>query len=508
MENKCSACGAPLMGRKCDYCGAKFGKSTANTGSFNTNQQKMEPADDFSTNNRRPLTIALSVVLVLVLIGVGLFVFFSSGDNNFGHSSNRDPFELLERSHQAMEELDSMQMDFDMDIAIDAGFMSMTLPMTGSILVEGENAAMEMSGEVMGEVLHTSAYFRNGYLYSDDNGHRTREMMNFDVALNDMVGPFFNEDLFDRDVISEAEATRVRGGYRLEFIINPDFILDAVPEFANDLAMTNIIDSGDFSIVIYLDNNYRQTSSAFNLEMSYTEMGMTATVSIDMHLELTQVGNITVTFPSWIDNFVPTTFVEADENTPFLGHWDNGSGPIFLWVFDRADEVEFLLNGTVIITQDGDERIETWALTSDDLLVVDGREFTWRVIGDRLTITDSHNDSWTFNRGAGGEPANVPNTEPTATSSDDLADHALIGEWDNGSGRIFLFVFRRADAVEFRDNGTVIITENNTSQTVDWEPDGPGAFTADGRSFTYTVRGDVLTITDSANDDWTFDRVE
>jgi len=85
-------------------------------------------------------------------------------------------------------------------------------------------------------------------------------------------------------------------------------------------------------------------------------------------------------------------------------------------------------------------------------------------------------------------------------------DHDLIGSWDNGEGRIFLWVFGRADAVEFRDNGTVIITEGRDSQTVDWSAGNSGHFTAGNREFTYTIVGDTLTITDSANDSWSFDR--
>jgi len=91
--------------------------------------------------------------------------------------------------------------------------------------------------------------------------------------------------------------------------------------------------------------------------------------------------------------------------------------------------------------------------------------------------------------------------------SQERDDHALIGTWDNGSGRIFLFVFNEADSVEFRANGTVVITEGRSSRTVNWSSSGPGAFTADGQNFAYSIRGNILTITDSWDDSWTFDRV-
>ena len=87
------------------------------------------------------------------------------------------------------------------------------------------------------------------------------------------------------------------------------------------------------------------------------------------------------------------------------------------------------------------------------------------------------------------------------------SDTELIGSWENGSGNRFLFVFDEADEVEFRANGTVVITQDGTSRTVNWElGDAPGTFTAADDDFTYSVYDDELTIIDSWNDSWTFDR--
>jgi len=182
-----------------------------------------------------------------------------------------------------------------------------------------------------------------------------------------------------------------------------------------------------------------------------------------------------------------------------LGYWGNGSGPIFLWVFDEADSVEFLEDGTVIIIQlDGHRQIVNWTPTGPGAFTAGGETFTYLVNGNVLTITDSAHDDWRFERGDGGH---------TGTTSSTY-DSALLGYWENGSGRIFLFVFQRAGSVEFLANGTVIITEDGEQNIVDWTTTRSGSFTADGRQFTYLIEGDVLTITDSANDDWTFERGE
>ena len=204
---------------------------------------------------------------------------------------------------------------------------------------------------------------------------------------------------------------------------------------------------------------------------------------------------------------VSTPETETPISTPvtdsaLLGYWENGSGRIFLWVFDEASSVEFLENGTVIIIQpDGDRSTVSWNHTGPGAFTANGRHFTYSIDGGVLTITDSANDDWRFNRGENDRGEGSGTVVP-------VDDSALLGYWENGSGRIFLFVFNRADSVEFLANGTVIITENGARNTVDWMHTGPGAFTADGRQFTYSISGGVLTITDSANDDWVFDRGE
>ena len=182
-------------------------------------------------------------------------------------------------------------------------------------------------------------------------------------------------------------------------------------------------------------------------------------------------------------------------DSALLGYWENGSGLVFLWVFGRADSVEFLENGTVVITADGVSETVDWNPTRAGAFNANGRLFTYSINGNTLTITDSSNDSWSFDRGGGDAP---PVT--------DLTDSTLLGYWENGSGGVFLWVFGRADSVEFLENGTVIITEDGVSETVNWNSTGAGAFSADGRPFTYSINGNILTITDSANDSWIFDR--
>jgi len=493
MNTKCSACGAPLSGRKCDHCGERSRKSNRH---LNHSSPNLAGNFDYSDRSGSKIT-ALLLGILLVIISVIVFLLLP-----FGDSTNQDPFELLERSHQAMEELDSMQMDFDLNISFNTGFNDINLPITGVIQIDNELATMEMSGEVieLGQRLDISNYFRDGFLYITQDGHRTREMMEFDDALNEMSDLFIDTTLLSPHTTSEADLTRDGRGHRLAFTVTERASLAIMPELVLELAETNHFDNSRLTVVIYLDSSGRQTSIEYYLEVTFSEFGHTTIITTDMTMELTQFNNVNIHFPSWIDTFTPLTFILPDEDTPFLGHWDNGAGARFLWVFGEADEVEFLLDGTVVITENGMRRTETWQLTTTDIIIVDGEEFRWYINGNRLTITDSFNDDWFFDRAG-----TYQETEP---SREDLEDHDLVGVWDNGYGARFLFVFGEADSVEFRDNGTVIITADGRSRTINWEPGRSGNFRADNQNFRYSIQGNILTITDSWDDDWTFERVD
>lgn len=87
--------------------------------------------------------------------------------------------------------------------------------------------------------------------------------------------------------------------------------------------------------------------------------------------------------------------------------------------------------------------------------------------------------------------------------------HPIVGNWDRGTGRIFLFVFGTPQAVEFRENGRVtIIDEDGFDRTVNWSSSDEGQLRVDGRDFSYSIHNNQLRITDEWGDDWTFTRVD
>lgn len=74
--------------------------------------------------------------------------------------------------------------------------------------------------------------------------------------------------------------------------------------------------------------------------------------------------------------------------------WENGTGRIGLVTFWNAETVEFRDDGTVIIIEDGVERIETWEVNrgEEDIIVVDSIRFSFEIDGDLLMLVDDWRD--------------------------------------------------------------------------------------------------------------------
>ena len=91
-------------------------------------------------------------------------------------------------------------------------------------------------------------------------------------------------------------------------------------------------------------------------------------------------------------------FYNIHSQESLLGTWENGRGAIFLMVFDEADSIEFLENGTIIITHKNSQRSVNWKSDTPGIFIADGEQFSYSINDDILVITDMWEDNWTFDR--------------------------------------------------------------------------------------------------------------
>ncbi|MCL2559362.1 MAG: hypothetical protein FWE07_02645 [Turicibacter sp.] len=515
MEKKCSTCGAPATGRKCEYCGERIGKGEVGHHDANRVDESVGidpntgaptisnglPRNNHSSSGKAAF---IAIAAVSSLLAIGAFLIFGPL-----FSRRLNPFNLFGNSFAEVAAADSIMIAFDGEIGMSDAMFQLDLPISGQLHIDNigqENIGimLEMEVSTFGMREFTTMFWRDGYRYTDLDGERSREPV--DSEFEDLLAELgewqadasANQYFFlaPADGSVEGDAERIDGGgYRLTFDFNTSDWFGDIPVF-DGLFPTNHQDAV-FTLTAYLDRNRNLSTIQLVLEFDIFDFGGSSGFSVDISADIAQIGNVSVDFPAWLDDVAAVEF--ADPTTaPFLGSWDEGFGAIPLFVFGEAASVEFLPTGDVIFIQNnGDWAIESWTICTNDILRVAGREFTWVVRGDTLILIDSWNDDWTFVRQGEG-----------ADTFMQIEDSELLGYWDNGSGRILLFVFGTADSVEFLEDGTVIITERGNSTTVNWAPIEPGRFLANNQEFSYRIVGDVLTITDSWNDDWHFDRAD
>ena len=325
-----------------------------------------------------------------------LFVFISLTACN----ENLDAYELLELSHNAQADLGSMIMEIDAQIEMTMMGMPLELPLTVRMEVENEERIqMDMNMSVMGMGINMSMFLRDGYMYSEMDmfGNVSRERSEIGINMNEAMEMIemidvFNASFIGEEMIEDSIAERIDDGYRLELMLN----LDSIMSFLESMELVNeFLDFGETInewnsvMILYINEDYLPISSELTMESESVTMNMTMTT--------TQLGNVIIDFPYWIDE-ISTSSSDSGESA-LLGHWQNGTGRFFIWVFGEADSVEFLEDGTLVIRESEHTSVVDWAASTQlGTFTADGDLFAYSIVDNTLTITDHSNDSWSFNR--------------------------------------------------------------------------------------------------------------
>jgi len=314
-------------------------------------------------------------------------------------NENLDAFELLERSRVAQADLGSMIMDVDAQISMTLMGMPIDVPLTMRTEMESEERIqIHMDMSMMGMGINMTMFVRDGYMYSEMDmfGSVSRERSEIDMSLNEAMEMIEMVDVFNtsfvvEDMIEDSTAERIDDGYRLELMLN----LDGIMSFLENMELVNeFLDFGETInewnsvITFYIDENYLPISSEITMESD--------SITMDMTMTTVQLGNVNIDFPYWLDeiSISPSNLEEPE----LVGHWQNGTGRFFLWVFGEPDSVEFSPDGTLVINSAEQTSVVDWASTQLGTFVADGDSFSYSIIDNTLTITDRSNDSWSFSR--------------------------------------------------------------------------------------------------------------
>jgi len=380
---------------------------------------------------------------MLTTMGVGILLLSLTACSSY------EAFELLELSNEVMEEVESAVMDLDMEISMGAGFGSITVPLNARMAVEhisttDANISMEATMNLMGMSSNMNLYYRNGHLYADEDGFRERIPMSLAMAMDEIVGPFAISTDINENWIEEYSFEPTDDGHRLEFtldgsalnqIMDSDFIEALVEEIADPGSHIN---HESVVMVIYIDEDYYQTSIELEMEATTTANHQQVEIAIDLTLDIVETGDdVTVSFPAWLDQPIGNAGggatgggnVDASGHA-LLGEWENGSGRILLFGIGSPDAIEFRADGTATITGGSRDGETTWAPASAGSITVGSATLSYRVSGNSLTLTDMANDDWSFDRAGGGSSSRDRDSDSSSSSRDRDSQSQIVGEWD------------------------------------------------------------------------------
>ena len=530
MRIKCKVCRAALDHDKCGYCGTDHGtrEQTPSQSEHFSNDELLNndvpkndiPVFDVPTDvqseysqpvpmmmapkRRTGLAVTIGIICALLITGSAWIVLSASGES-------LNALELLERSLVAQADIDSMIMEVDAEINMAVPGMAMDIPMTMRMEMESEERMRtDMNIEMMGMDMQTTSFLRDGYEYTEENEFGIVNRSRSAIHPHDSTEIFDLLNILDTDLgldnmITNSSASRIADGYRLEFDLDMSGLMSI---FDNIDMMGEILDFdeifGDFvvTIVMYLDEAYLTTSMVLTIEMEVDIDGIMTAVNMTMSMTPVQIGDVTIDFPAWLDELetsvtpTPAPTSSDFENSALLGYWENGAGRIFLWVFGEADSVEFLANGTLIITENGRSETVNWSPDGPGAFTADGDHFTYSIRGDLLTITDRANDDWSFDRGVTATPTNNRN-------NDEASDLGVIGTWEWDGDDDFIYIFNA--------DGTATRGFSRSRIDFEWEvTDGHIINMHIGNrteAWEAVLEDDVLTLSNLDNDDvWRYIR--
>ena len=243
-------------------------------------------------------------ILMIMGISVSLLSLIACGGDN--DSYNDSAFELFERSQEAMADIDSFIIALDLvtegSVAGVSEETEMSLQMSLEMLSDTE-ARMSASGTVMG--IEVDFYFRDGYMYMDLLGERNREAMDFEEAFEMTGGSLVESTLEEEWIESSSVESLEDGGYRLNFTLDPVGMLG--PSFGDNIAgipfSEDMIDGGTVEMVFYIGADYHITHAEVEMNVTFIILGETMSMDISVDATYIQLGDVSVEFPAWLDEF-------------------------------------------------------------------------------------------------------------------------------------------------------------------------------------------------------------
>lgn len=206
----------------------------------------------------------------------------------------------------------------------DIGSLAANTSVTMSMVVEGEEMVVEMSGlvkavyisetevemqmdmatTIMGEDMEIKYFYKDGIYYMDAAGQKIA----MEMPLEQMLEQANTEALaFPDTAVKNQQVTEKNGGQELSFTLDGEALIDAVAGQLGSLSSmlggeTNF-SMGDIEYVVFVDgqDTLKNTWMSFSMELSVMED--TIPISAEVSMDYLQINNVSIDFPTDLDSY-------------------------------------------------------------------------------------------------------------------------------------------------------------------------------------------------------------
>lgn len=263
-------------------------------------------------------TSLLMLILVLMLSMVACGGGDSKGDSEGDSSANSEStaLEVYNAASKKLTDAESYSASSDIAMKLKAQGESMDTTATSDMkqVKTGDNKVeMEMitKTNVMGQNIESKGYYQDGFYYMDTNGQK----MKMEMSFNDVLKQSNSGTLtLTKDMVKEQSVKDKDGGQEITMVLDGQKVMDAgmgAMQNMDQLAgAAEDMKIGSMDIKAFIDGsgNIKNTNITFAMDM--TASGQEMSIDVDITMDITKIGGITVKLPTDLN-----TYVETDPST-------------------------------------------------------------------------------------------------------------------------------------------------------------------------------------------------
>jgi uncharacterized lipoprotein YehR (DUF1307 family) len=244
------------------------------------------------------LAVAMALVLALSLAACG-----GKGDTK---TNSDDAYKIFEKAFKEANDAEQMSMNLDTKISMDIAGTKTDMTMKGPIKTI-TTAPMQLEStletQIMGVDMSISMWFKDGYMYTEAMGQKSKSPMDEELALESSNASIAS---FDKKYLKKTTDKSVTGGTEYTFEIDgaalKELVAGATGSSGVDLNSADIT-WGDASVKVTIDKDGKMIGQEVIVSLDVEAYGQTIKMDLDMKITDIKTSGVEINYPADLDSY-------------------------------------------------------------------------------------------------------------------------------------------------------------------------------------------------------------